>query len=235
MIDVGLLLSVVAVVGGVALARQAWPAATITRDAVADRMMAPAIAGVAVGRVAFMLIDDPRGLWRPLDLLLLRGGVEFWPGAAAAVAVAARQARRDGVPVGERLGDLLPLALIGYAAYETTCIVRDGCFGPFSRVGLRPPQSAVTQFPVGWAVAAALLLLALVVRRAGSVRPWSAVACAAVGVAAFRMTASLWLPSIHPGLDRLMITNAVFFTFGAILGAATVRSSTGTTTPGPAG
>ena len=225
MIDAGLLLSVLAVAAAVYVARWRYPRTTVAPGAATDRMLAPAIAGLFVGRIAFMLLDDPRGLLRPFDVLLLRGGIEFWPGVVAAAAVAARQARRDGVPAGERLRDLLPVALVGYAAYEATCIVRDGCFGPVSRVGLRPPQSAVTQFPVGWAIAAALIGLGGVLR--GRDAPsWRGVAWATAGVAAVRLTASIWLPSIGSGFDRLAAANVGFLAFGAILGAATVRSST---------
>src|SRR3546814_6179302 len=46
-----------------------------------------------------------------------------------------RRRRRRG---HEALPELAPFALWGYALYEATCGLRDGCYGPVSSLGLTP-------------------------------------------------------------------------------------------------
>lgn len=52
--------------------------------------------GLLVGRITTLALDDPNSIGSPLDMLVIRSGVEFWPGMAAAARVAAWQARRQG-------------------------------------------------------------------------------------------------------------------------------------------
>lgn len=137
------------------------------------------------------------------DLLIIRSGVEFWPGVAAAAVWAAWSARRADVSSTARLADLTSLALVGYAGYEVTCLVRDGCFGPASPFGLQPPGTFTTMLPVGVVAAIVTGTAAIVLHRQRStLRSAALVLSGLVAVAAVRSIGSIWLPHIGGGLTR---------------------------------
>lgn len=149
MIDRGLLATVLVMVAIVAaldrwLRRRVSPAEPILALA-----SAPMLVGLAVGRLAAVVQDDPATLRRPFDLLLIRGGVEFWPGVAAAAAVVWVAARREKLSALGLLAELAPFALWAYAAYEASCLLREGCFGPSSPIGLQPGGQGDAEIPVG--------------------------------------------------------------------------------------
>lgn len=99
-----------------------------------------------------------------------------------------------------RLADLAPFALWAYATYEAACVVRDGCYGPPSAVGLRPEGTATTLFPVGLAVALLVVDLGAAARALGQRRPGLAILVAVGGLGAIRSVAAIWLPSVGGGL-----------------------------------
>ena len=112
MIDVGLLLTMAVAIGLPALVARWWHLATVdTSIGFFDVAVGPAFAGLAAGRFVAVAIDDPNALTSLSDLLIIRSGVEFWPGVVAALAVAAWGAHRAGVAVVDRWSDLTPLAL----------------------------------------------------------------------------------------------------------------------------
>ena len=218
MIDVGLLVSMVAAVGVPMLVQRWWPLRTVDGVSVLDLVVVPAVVGLVVGRLVAVALDAPGSLTRIGDLMIIRSGVEFWPGAAVAAALIGVDARRQGVPVVGRLADLAPLGLVGYATYEAGCIVRDGCFGPASPVGLRPPGAVTTMVPIGLGVAAAVGVVAVFVHRisVGTVEApqpvpdsgaWLRLVSAVAGLAAVRSTASIWLPHVGEGLTRPHVTS----------------------------
>ncbi len=157
-------------------------------------------------------------------MLIIRSGVEFWPAVAAAAALTAWQARRADVSVSTRLADLVPLSIIGYASYEAACIFRDGCLGPVSPLGLRPPGLTTTMFPVGLAMAAALAAAAVGLhsRSRRDAARMSIVIGAAAAVALVRSVGSIWLPHVGEGITRQHLTSivaalvAAALTFGVI-------------------
>lgn len=243
MIDVGLLLSLVAAVGlPLVVANRWWPLHTHPPTVgIADLAVVPAMAGLLVGRLVAVALDDPRSLTSPPDLIVIRSGVELWPGVVAAVAVLWWQARRDQVPVVPRLADAAPFALLAYAAYEGTCHVRGGCFGPAAPIGLRPPGLTGTQVPVGMLMALAVVIGAVAVRRhldrAAPAPPGTApgawagpqpsaraartqaaltLAGAVAVVAAVRAVGSIWLPHVGAGLTRQHLTS-IMVALGAAL------------------
>ncbi len=65
---------------------------------------------------------------------------------------------------------MAPLAMIGYAGYEAACIFRDGCFGPDSPIGLRPPGLTTTMLPIGIVAAIVTGVVAIVLHRQQSTR-----------------------------------------------------------------
>lgn len=205
MIDFGLLISMALTIGVPSLLAHRWTLRTLDGvSGFADVAANPGLVGLATGRIAAVLLDDRSSLGRLSNLLIVRSGVEFWPGVAAAVVVAACAARRRRVRTMTRLADIAPLAMIGYAAYEAACVFRDGCYGPRSAVGLRPSGVAATMLPVGVLAAVAVVAGAIGVRAMArrGIASIEIVLSAIAIVAAVRAAASIWLPHIGDGLTR---------------------------------
>lgn len=203
MLDVGLLVSGVAIVAVVWAAARWTAPGLVDRDEILDRLTVPVIAGIAAGRWTAVVLDDKAALGSLRALLVIRGGVEFWPGVAAAVAALMVGLRRSRCPQPAMYAAALtPYLLWAYATYEATCLLRDGCYGPASPIGLVPAGLATRQFPVGVAAGLAVGLLGLVVHRAGALRPVAKIAVAVGGVAVVRAVESVGLPRIGVGLTR---------------------------------
>lgn len=224
MLDIGLLASG-AVIFVVLLAAGRWaPTPVLGGVSPADRLLGPAMAGLLGGRLVAVVLDDPTSLGSLRSFLVIRGGVDFWPGVAVATAVLSWRVRRDRrTSVGLTLGELAPFALWGYASWEATCIVRDGCYGPESTLGLVPDGLATRQFPVGLLAGVAVALLGLALRHLWAWSPWTKVAVAVTGVAAVRAVAAIWLPRLGDGLTRphlqsaaILFASGVGFVFVAI-------------------
>ena len=208
MIDRGMLLSFAIIASAVWLTARRWPPRLTREESVLGAGSSAVIAGIVAARLVAVVIDDPSALNRFRDLLIIRGGMEFWPGVAAGVAALAVAARRSGVPVVAELADLAPYGLVGYAAYEATCLLRDGCFGPVSPVGLRPGGLGATELPIGLFVAAGVAVLAVVVRQIGHRDLAVALAVVFLGVGAVRSVAAVWLPKIGPAPTRPQLESA---------------------------
>ncbi len=181
-----------------------------------DIVLGPALVGVAVGRLVTLAVDDPGSIGSVSDMLILRSGVEFWPAVGAgALAMAWVNRRTDPVLA---LASVAPLAMIAYASYEAACVVRDGCYGPSSSIGLRPTGVATTMLPIGWVMAAAVALAAAIIgrRMADRSRPVIVLAAAVWAVAVVRSIGSIWLPHIGDGLTRQHTTSIL------VAGVATV-------------
>ena len=221
MIDQGLVLTVVAMVAVVGIVVRLAPPRTLPVAAVFDATISALLGGVLAGRVIAMVLDDPSGLTRLGDIVVLRGGVEFWPGLAVGCGIAALTARGDS-PVSARLADLAPYGLGAYAVYEAACVVRDGCFGPASPLGLRPGGVGEPQFPVAVVVALAVVPLAVTVRQLALRSPASALLAAVGGLAAVRWVAAFWLPRIGSGPTRQQ-TASLVVALSACLAAAALR------------
>lgn len=203
MIDIGLLASMVVVLIVPAVFVRAWPESAVATGLI-DATSGALLIGIAVGRLAAVAIDDPGSLTSLSDLLIIRSGVEFWPGVAAGVGWIAFRARQDHVsPVG-RLAAITTPALVAWACYEATCLVRDGCPGPVSRFGLRPDGLVQRMFPVSLVVAAAAAGAAALVRRwhRRGLPDLQVIGVTLVALAVIRSVASIWLPHIGDGLTR---------------------------------
>ena len=217
MIDRGLLLSAVAVAAVTwALARLARPR-TLAADDLIDACIAPLFTGLLAGRLTAMALDDPSGIRRLGDILIVRGGVEFWPGVAVGAAMLGLGARRQHIPIHRRLADVAPYGLAAYAAYEATCVVRDGCFGPVSAFGIAPGGVGERQFPVGVAVALTVAALGVAVYQLIRRAPGWSLLVSIGGLAAVRYVAAFWLPRIGPGLTRPQLES-----LAVVLGTAAV-------------
>jgi hypothetical protein len=191
-------------------------------DSVLAMASTPLMVGLGVGRLVAVALDDPHALGRPLDLLLIRGGVEFWPGLVAACAWVLISTRGGYASAVQRLSLLAPFALWGYAAYEATCLLREGCFGPRVSAGLRPGGIGEPQLPVGavlalWAVAVGFAVW----RWSTELRPSGVVVVAVAGLAVGRAVAGFYLPRVSVGLTRAhresIVVAAAFFLYGLVV------------------
>lgn len=210
MADVGLLVSIGLIVIIVSVFVRPWPPDAIA-GGVVDTAMGAALIGLVVGRVAAVALDDPGALTKLNDLLIIRSGVEFWPGVAAGLAWLLIRVRRKHIRPWNQLAALAPGGLVAWAVYEATCVVRGGCPGPVSAVGLHPDGLTRGVFPIGLAVGAVAgacaVLLGVAQRRGLSSR--RVVIAAITAVAAIRSVASLWLPHIGSGFTRQHRTSLV--------------------------
>ena len=203
MIDIGLLASVVIMLTVPVVFVTPWPQSAVAAGLVETASGALMI-GLVVGRLTALAIDDAGSLTNLSDVMIVRSGVEFWPGVLAAVMWLSFQARRDGVTTSLRLAALAPAGLIAWALFEATCLLREGCPGPASVIGLRPDGLVTRMFPVGLAVAVAASASAFAIdrthRRGMGTR--HVVVLAVAAVALIRSVASFWLPHIGSGLTR---------------------------------
>jgi hypothetical protein len=221
MIDQGLVLTVVAMAAVVGVVIHLAPPRTLPAAGVFDATVWALLGGLLAGRVVAMALDDPSGLTRVGDIVILRGGVEFWPGLAVGSGIAALTARGE-TPVLTRLADLAPYGLAAYAVYEAACVVRDGCFGPASPLGLRPGGVGEPQFPVALVVALVVVPVGVAVRHLGLRSPSNALLAAVGGLAAVLWVAAFWLPRIGSGPTRQQTTSLVVV-LSVCLGAAALR------------
>lgn len=220
MIDQGLLVSIaLMLVVPLVVARVARPA-TLASQAVVDVALPSVFVGLAVGRLTAMALDDPTGLRRFGDILLIRGGVEMWPGLVAGLITLAIGARRAGVSPASRLAELAPYGLWVYAVYEAGCLVRDGCFGPPTAFGLRPRGIGESQLPIGLMLGGVVAIVGVVVRRLSGRSPIDAVVAALGGLAVARFLAAFWLPKIGAGPTRPQVESLVAVVVIVILGTA---------------
>ncbi len=218
MIDFGLLLSGLVAVGFPALVADRWGLTSRDRSAsFLDVVLGPLLLGLAVARIAAVLLDSPGSIGQIGEILIIRSGVEFWPGVVAAAALLFVSARRAGDPIVLLFAAVAPLAMLGAAGYEATCVVRDGCYGPASPIGLRPPGVGSTMLPVGLVMAIGLIGCALALRRWEPRHgPQATIAAAVFAVAVIRAIGSFWLPHLGSGLTRPHWTSIVVAGFAGL-------------------
>ncbi len=203
MIDAGLLASMAILIAIPALLVQPWPpeAAGAT---VLDLSGGALLGGLIVGRLSAVALDDPGSLTNMSDLVIIRSGVEFWPGVVAAGIWIALSGRRNDGGATPRLAAVAPAGLLAWACYEATCLIRGGCPGPISSIGLRPDGLTHRVFPVGLVVAAVAGFCAVILSRLhrhGMPNIYVPIIAVCV-IAAIRSVASIWLPRIGRGITR---------------------------------
>ena len=202
MMDRGLFLSIVAVVAVVYVTARLARPHTLAPTQVFDVLMGPTMVAALVGRLTAMALTDPRSFTEVRDVLVFRGGLEFWPGITAGLVVLWRGARRDNADPLLRLVDLLPYILWAMAAFDVTCLLREGCFGPASPIGLVPTGLQGRVLPVGILVAAITAVAGTVIRRRWPAQPLTTALLALLYVAGQRSVASFWLPRFGDDLTR---------------------------------
>lgn len=226
MLDTGLLLTGVLVWLVIASAARWAPLPVFDRTEILDRLVVPCLLGLLGGRLVAVILDDPASLGSLRSFLVIRGGVEFWPGVVVAVAALVWALRRQRRPIWLAIAELCPFLLWGYATYEAGCIVREGCYGPVSSIGLVPDGLRSRMFPVGLVVAVVVFGGGLAVHRLRSWTPRARVLLALGAVAAARSVASIWLPRLGNGPTRQHVESVavvVAVAAAAIVAAAARR------------
>ncbi len=221
--DVGLLLTVLIVVGGVLSALRVAPPAGVDRAQLVELGSTPVVVGLVAARVVFVLLDHPASVFRIQDLMVVRAGMEFWAGVVVSLVWIFARARRsvDRSDAMVKLAAAVPYLLIGVALYEASCLVRDGCLGPVARVGFVPRGLDSPMVPVGLVVAAALGVAAVVLRQAWTLEADQTVLCALAGLGGVRLVASWFLPAVGP--SRVERESAVVFGL-AVIGLVVVTA-----------
>ena len=202
MLDAGLLATGLVLWLVIGAATRWAPVTGWSRRDVVDRLYLPVLVGILVGRAWAAVLDDPASMRSFRAFLVVRGGVEFWPGVAVVAGLLVLGARRRDESAMRVLADLAPFLLWGYAVYEAGCLIRDGCYGPASPIGLIPPGLRTTMLPLGPLVAAVIVGLGLGLRRLDGWPPAKRILLAVGGVALTRSVASVWLPRLGDDLTR---------------------------------
>ncbi len=222
MIDTGFLATLVVVVLGLQLSARWSPPTLIDRSALGELWVGPVLLGLVVARLAFVAFDGPSSLRNVRELLVFRSGLEFWAGATTGVAVVAWKSRSLQPGVVAVLAASMPFALFGVALYEGSCVVRDGCFGPPSRVGLIPPGLDRRLLPIGIVVGVTLLVVGAALKRLWTMSASLTVVIGGFALAATRAFASRRLPAIGPSRIQFE-SDLAAAAFGVALAALSIR------------
>ena len=124
-------------------------------DRPVDRLLGAAVVGIAVGRIAAILIQGTNPITNPGEVLVIRGGVDTVWASLAGVGVLVWPLRRTP----QALDALAPAALAALAGWHGGCLWRSTCLGTMSDLPWTwaLPGSDITRHPVE--IYAALLFL----------------------------------------------------------------------------
>jgi prolipoprotein diacylglyceryltransferase len=121
-----------------------------------DRIVGAAVAGIAIGRVAAVLMQGTNPLTSPGELMIIRGGVDtIWASLAGASALMWPLRRMPAA-----LDAIAPAVLAALAGWHGGCLWRSTCLGTISDLpwAWPLPGSDIARHPVE--IYAAVLLLA---------------------------------------------------------------------------
>lgn len=120
-------------------------------------LLGAVLAGLAAGRLVYVVAEGVDLLGRPLDFVMVRGGIASGPAGLAALGYLAWTCRSN---LAARMDHLAPAALLGLAAWEAGCWWQGACLGAPSGLwwAMALPGSDLTRHPVG--MYAAVLLAA---------------------------------------------------------------------------
>ena len=111
-------------------------------------LLGAVLAGIAVGRLAYLLGEGVDLIAHPIELVLVRGGIAAVPAAMAAVGFLAWTCRSDLL---SRMDYLAPAGLAGLAVWEAGCWWQGACLGSPSGLwwAMALSGSDLTRHPVG--------------------------------------------------------------------------------------
>lgn len=160
-----------------------------------DLALTAAVVGLLAGRLLAMVMAGVNPSTHPLDVLLVRGGVDTVGATVAALAYLLWACRRD---IG-RLARLAPAAVAGLAGWHAGCLWRGSCLGAAGEVpwGWSLSGSDVVRHPVELYTAALLAMAAFSLTRIRS-RPWR-LGLALASAAAVRLLTEPLRPSLGDG------------------------------------
>lgn len=200
----------------------------LTRPAVPDRpfdrLIGAAVAGIAVGRLAAVLMQGTNPLTNPGELLIIRGGVDTVFASLSGVAVLAWPLRR--MPAA--LDCLAPAVLAALAGWHGGCLWRSTCLGTISDLpwAWALPGSDVTRHPVEL-YAAILLLAGVWTTKAITGHPGTAAAVAVFWAGLARLATEPLRPGLGANLSWFYALATVTGLVAAGLFAARSRRQTG--------
>ncbi len=173
-------------------------------------LMGAVLVGLAVGRLGYLLGEGVDILGRPLDILMVRGGITPVAAGLGALGYLAWTCRSDLL---SRTDYLAPAALWGLAVWEAGCWWQGACLGSVSELWwtMALPGSDLTRHPAGMYAALLLAVGALVLSWRG-VPGRGAATWAALGWASgVRLMAPFW--SVEAWSGRTW-----WYLFGLLLG-----------------
>lgn len=211
MVDYGLFASIALTTAAVWLATRLWTPGDIGERTPLDQFTAPIFVAIVVGRAVTLMMSDLAGLANLREFLTVRGGVEFWPGALAGLAVlVVLFSRPTDPPQPDRVARLAPYAIVALGAFQATCFIRDGCPGPETGFGLVPSGLTTRQFPVGIVAGLTLIGFAWWLRRL-TLPPQTKILVAVIGVGAERAISGAIEPSLASAAARDGISMVIAF------------------------
>lgn len=130
-----------------------------------DRMISAAVVGLFVGRIAAMALAGTNPITRPLDVLIVRGGVDTGFAATAALTWFALAGRGD---LWRNLDAVAPAALSGLAGWHFGCLFSGTCLGTTTSLpwGLTATGGVVARHPTEIYAALAFVAAAALVSAA---------------------------------------------------------------------
>lgn len=192
------IVAVAAATGTIAVIHRTAP---VTRRRLLDLVATGLLGGIALGRIWAMVAAGTNPIAHPLDLLIVRGGVDTVGATIGALAAVAWATRSDLVPL---LDALAPAATFGLAGWHAGCLARSACLGTpttlpwgWPATGGGPDRHPVEIYAALLLVAAALAVLRLWRRHPGTGR---ATALALVTVALVRLVTEPLRPVLGNGL-----------------------------------
>ena len=187
-----------------------------------DLLIGAAISGLAAGRLWAMVTQGVNPLTNPLDILLVRGGVDTGAATAGALAGFLWGVRgRVGV-----LDAVAPAALLGLAGWHAGCLWRSACLGTVSDFpwAWSLPGGVATRHPVETYAALGLVVAAWVVSRSS----WSLLTRSGTGLALaalIRLSTEPLRPSLEGGPMALYLAGVVAGVAAIAFGAVIDRNS----------
>ena len=163
-----------------------------------DRVIGAAVAGIAVGRIAAVLMQGTNPLTNPGELLIIRGGVDTVFASLSGVAFLVWPLRR--MPAA--LDAIAPAVLAALAGWHGGCLWRSACLGTISDLpwARALPGSDITRHPVELYAAIVLLAGAWTIKLITRL-PGTAAATAVFWAGLARLATEPFRPSLGAGLS----------------------------------
>ena len=204
--------AVAAACGPLALIHRGTP---VLRRRTIDLVATGILGGIVIGRVWAMLTAGTNPITHPLDLLIVRGGVNTVGATVGALASVAWAARSQLLPL---LDALAPGAVFGLAGWHAACLVRNACLGTPTPLpwGWPPAAGGPDRHPVELYAALLLIAAGLLIWRQWQRHPGTgrATALALFAIA----TARALTEPLRPVLDGLMVEYVVGAMAALLLG-----------------